>query len=137
MIKGEHSLLPLIQTVFESGTTGELTDRQLLDRFAGRDREMAELCFGALIERHGPMVFNTCEAILHDRHDAEDAFQATFLVLTRKARSLCVRESLGPWLFQVACRVAASARSARAATPHSRTRSGQDGRVGHGGQDLG
>ena len=91
---------------------GELTDRQLLERFAGSDREMAEPCFAALIKRHGPMVLHTCQAILHDRHDAEDAFQATFLVLARKARSLWIRDSLGPWLFEVACRVAACARSA-------------------------
>jgi len=112
MIKGEHSLLHYIQTMFESGTMVELTDRQLLERFAGRDREMGEPCFAALIKRHGPMVFHACQAILHDRHDAEDAFQATFLVLARKARSLWIRDSLGPWLFEVACRVAASARSA-------------------------
>ena len=73
---------------------------------------MAELSFAALIKRHGPMVFRTSQAILRDRHDAEDAFQATFLVLARKARSLWIGDSLGPWLFQVACRVAACARSA-------------------------
>jgi DNA-directed RNA polymerase specialized sigma24 family protein len=114
MIKGEHSFLQHIQTIFESGTIAALTDQQLLEGFAGRDGEPTELCFDALIKRHGPMVLRTCQAILHDRHDAEDAFQATFLVLARKARSLWVRESLGPWLFEVACRVAACARSATA-----------------------
>jgi RNA polymerase sigma factor (sigma-70 family) len=112
MVKGEHSLLHHIQTIFESGTVADLSDRQLMERFAGRDRETAELCFAALIKRHGPMVFRTCQAVLRDRHDAEDAFQATFLVLARKARSLWVQDSLGPWLFEVASRVAASARSA-------------------------
>ncbi len=112
MIKGEHSLLHSIQTIFESGTMGELTDQQLLERFADPDREMADRCFAALIKRHGPMVLHTCHAILHDRHDAEDAFQATFLVVARKAPSLWIRDSLGPWLFEVAFRVAACARSA-------------------------
>jgi RNA polymerase sigma factor (sigma-70 family) len=112
MIQREHSLLQHIQTIFESGTIGELSDRQLLERFTSSDRETAELCFSALIKRHGPMVFRTSQAILRDPHDAEDAFQATFLVLARKARSLWIRDSLGPWLFQVACRVAACARSA-------------------------
>jgi RNA polymerase sigma factor (sigma-70 family) len=112
MIKSEHSLLHYIQTIFESGTMGELTDRQLLERFAVGDREQAEPYFAALIKRHGPMVLHTCQSILHDRPDAEDAFQATFLVLARKARSLWIRDSLGPWLFEVACRVAACARSA-------------------------
>jgi RNA polymerase sigma factor (sigma-70 family) len=112
MIKGEHSLLHCIQTIFESGTIGDLTDRELLERFAGHDRAMAELCFAALIKRHGPLVFRTCQAILHDRHEAEDAFQATFFVLARKARSLWIRDSLGPWLHEVSCRVASHGRSA-------------------------
>ncbi len=113
MERSEHSVLRHIQTIFESGTVGDLTDRQLLDRFVGRDRDMAELCFAALVERHGPMVLRTCQSILQNRHDAEDAFQATFLVLTRKARSLWIRDSLGPWLFQVARRVAGCARTER------------------------
>jgi RNA polymerase sigma factor (sigma-70 family) len=111
MLKREHSVLQHLQTIFESGTVGDLTDRQLLERFGGRDPEMAELCFATLVERHGPMVLRTCQSILQNRHDAEDAFQATFLVLSRKARSLWIRDSLGPWLFQVARRVAGSARS--------------------------
>jgi DNA-directed RNA polymerase specialized sigma24 family protein len=98
--------------IFESGTIGELTERQLLDLFVGRDREMAESCCAVLIQRHSPMVFHACQAILHDPHDAEDTFQATFLLLIRKARSLWIRESLGPWLFHFACRVSASTRSA-------------------------
>ena len=57
------------------------------------------------------MVWRACVAIVHDEHEAEDAFQATFLVLVRKARSLWVRDSLGPWLFQVACRTASCLRT--------------------------
>src|SRR5262249_26093058 len=87
-------------------------DRQLLEQFTGRDKPTAELAFAALVQRHGPMVFRTCCEILRHRHEAEDAFQATFLVLACRAGSLWVQDSLGPWLFQVASRVAACAHSA-------------------------
>jgi RNA polymerase sigma factor (sigma-70 family) len=103
-----------LQTLFDAGTIGELTDGQLLKWFATRDGEAAELAFSALVERHGPMVLRTCRSVLHDSHDAEDAFQATFLVLVKKARRLWVRDSLGPWLHQVAYRVSSSARAGAA-----------------------
>src|SRR5436309_2721002 len=60
------------------------------------------------------MVLRVCRSLLRDEHEAHDAFQATFLVLVRRAGTLRVRDSLGPWLHQVACRVAACARSAAA-----------------------
>ena len=101
-----------LRTLFTLGTIGDLTDGQLLERFTVREAEVAELAFGALVERHGPMVLRVCRAVLRDPHEAEDAFQATFLVLVSKARSLWVKDSLGPWLQQVAFRVASSARSA-------------------------
>ena len=72
----------------------------------------AELAFSALVERHEAMVWRVCLAIMRDEHEAEDAFQATFHVLVRKARSLWVRDSLGPWLHQVACRTASCLRTA-------------------------
>ncbi len=100
-----------LQRLFELGTTGELTDGQLLERFATRDGESAEMAFAALVERHGPMVLRTCRSVLRDEHAAEDAFQATFLVLVQKAHGLWVRDSLGPWLHQVACRVSSCARA--------------------------
>jgi RNA polymerase sigma factor (sigma-70 family) len=102
--------------LFESGAVGGLTDRQLLERFLTRDGETAERAFAVLVERHGPMVWRVCRRTLRDDHDAQDAFQATFLVLVCKAGSLRVRAqgSLGGWLHAVACRVAACARSARA-----------------------
>ncbi|HWE35156.1 MAG TPA: RNA polymerase sigma factor, partial [Isosphaeraceae bacterium] len=100
------------RTLFVEGAVGGLSDGQLLGRFAGRRGVEAEAPFAALVERHGPMVLRACRAILRDEHEAQDAFQATFLVLARKARSLWVRDSLGPWLHQVACRTAAAARSA-------------------------
>jgi RNA polymerase sigma factor (sigma-70 family) len=104
----------LLQTLFDAGTIGELTDGQLLERFATRDGEAAELAFSALVERHGPMVLRTCRGVLRDPNDAEDAFQATFLVLVEKARRLWVRDSLGPWLHQVAYRVSSRARAGAA-----------------------
>ena len=95
-----------------SGTIEELTDGQLLERFATGRGVGAELAFAALIERHGAMVLRVCRGILGDPHDSEDAFQATFLILVKKARGLWVRDSLGPWLHQVAYRTASCARQA-------------------------
>ncbi len=111
MKDGQRSFIEHIETLFDAGAIGEQTDRQLLERFTGRDRGAAELAFTALVKRHGPMVFRACRAILHDPHASEDAFQATFLVLARKATGLWVRGSLGPWLLSVACRVASAARA--------------------------
>jgi len=101
-------------TLLAIGTAGELTDGQLLERFATRAGDAAEHAFATLVERHGPMVLRVCRGVLFDPNDAEDAFQATFLVLVQKARSLWVCESLGPWLHQVALRTASCARSAAA-----------------------
>src|SRR5205085_6989931 len=99
-------------TLFNVGTIRELTDGQLLERFASDRGEAAELAFAALVERHGPMVLRVCRGVLADPDDTQDAFQATFLILVRKARALWVRDSLGPWLHQVAFRTASCARSA-------------------------
>src|SRR5205085_5925220 len=68
----------------------------------------------ALVRRHGPMVLGVCRRVLRDAHAAEDAFQATFLVLVRKAGSIRRRELLGNWLYGVACRTALEARAAAA-----------------------
>jgi len=107
----DRAILRQLRTLFDSGTVGGLTDGQLLERFARRPAEVAEAAFAALVERHGPMVLRVCRGVLVDPHEAEDAFQATFLVLVRKARALWVRDSLGPWLHQVAYRTASCARS--------------------------
>jgi len=101
-------------TLLAVGTAGELTDGQLLERFATRAGDAAEQAFATLVERHGPMVLLVCRGVLIDPNDVEDAFQATFLVLVQKARSLWVCDSLGPWLHQVALRTASCARSSAA-----------------------
>jgi RNA polymerase sigma factor (sigma-70 family) len=80
-----------------------LTDGQLLARFiASRD----EAAFAALVRRHGPMVLGVCRRILRHTQDAEDAFQAAFLVLARKANSVANRQAVGSWLYRVSCRIA-------------------------------
>ena len=80
-----------LRTLFNVGAVGELTDGQLLERFATDRGEAAELAFAVLVERHGPMVLRVCRGVLGDAHDAQDAFQATFLVLVqaRPGRSGC------------------------------------------------
>jgi RNA polymerase sigma factor (sigma-70 family) len=101
-----------IRRLFVEGTVSGLGEGALLDRFLAR-RDAA--AFEALVARHGPMVLGVCRRLLRDPHDVDDAFQATFLVLVRKGGSLRRRDALGPWLYGVAYRVAARARS-RAAT---------------------
>src|SRR5437868_6056533 len=86
-------------------------DAQLLERFAARRDEAA---FAALVRRHGPMVLNVCRSVLHHEQDAEDAFQATFLVLARKADSIRQPEAVAGWLYEVAYHVAVKAQAAAA-----------------------
>ena len=105
-------VLRQLSTLFNVGAIRELTDGQLLERFSTSRGEAAELAFEALVERHGEMVLRVCRAQLGNPHDTQDAFQATFLILVQKARSLWIRDSLGPWLHQVAIRTASCARAA-------------------------
>jgi RNA polymerase sigma factor (sigma-70 family) len=97
---------------------GALTDTELLQRFLDRRDEAA---FEVLVWRHGLMVLGLCQRLLHDVHAAEDAFQATFLALAREAGRVARRESVGSWLYTVACRVAlkAKGRAARRAARES------------------
>ncbi len=88
----------------------ELSDDQLLGRFNARRDDSAEAAFAALIRRHGPMVWRVCDQILANRHAAEDAFQACFLVLARKSGSIRQPELLGNWLYGVALRTAREAK---------------------------
>jgi RNA polymerase sigma factor (sigma-70 family) len=126
-----------LRQLFGAGSGVGLTDSQLLERFASTDRrgehaaEDAEAAFELIMARHGPTVLAVCRQVLGDGHDAEDAFQATFVVLVRRATSLHVREfrSLGAWLHGVAYRTALKARKsagrrlareARVARPEAR-----------------
>jgi RNA polymerase sigma factor (sigma-70 family) len=101
---------PQLQTLFVLGSPSDLTDGQLLERFAVGDGQASSLAFEALIDRHGSMVLRVCRGVLGDRHDAQDAFQATFLILVKKAGSIRDRDSLACWLHGVALRVASHAR---------------------------
>jgi RNA polymerase sigma factor (sigma-70 family) len=90
---------------------GGLPDAHLLGCFIERQDEAAA---AALVQRHGPMVWGVCRRILHNDHDAEDAFQATFLVLVRRAASITPREMVGNWLYGVAHQTALKARAMKA-----------------------
>ena len=105
----ECGVVHQLERLFNHGTVVGLTEAQLVDRFAAAGDGAA---FEALVERHGPMVLGVCRQILRDPNDVDDAFQATFLVLVRKAGSLRRQDLLGNWLYGVACRVALRSRSA-------------------------
>ncbi len=119
------STLRQIRTLFELGTLGGLTDAQLLELFLTRSGDDAEDAFAALVHRHGPMVLGVCRRMLTNSHDAEDAFQATFLILARRAASIGRRERLANWLYGVAVRTAKEARR-RAARRQARERRAMD-----------
>ena len=105
-----NALARPLRALWDVGVVGGLSDGQLLDRFATGSSESVEPAFQALVERHGPMVLRVCRRVLDDPHDADDAFQATFLVLLRRARSVRNRASLASWLHGVAMRIAARAK---------------------------
>ena len=122
-----------LRQLFGPGSGVGLTDSHLLDRFASAARhgqhaaDDAEAAFETILARHGPTVLSVCRQLLRDGHAAEDAFQATFLVLARRATSLHMRDrsSLGPWLHGVAYRTALKARksaSRRLAREHRTAR---------------
>src|SRR5438128_1743060 len=107
-------ILHRLRTWADARTAQDLTDGQLLDRFTRRHEEAA---FAILLQRHGPLVLGLCRRLLPSLHDAEDAFQATFLVLARKAKSIRKQESLGSWLYGVAYRIAGKAREKQRKRP--------------------
>jgi RNA polymerase sigma factor (sigma-70 family) len=111
MAAGPDTLLRYIHRLVVRPESDEASDAALLARFIAESDERA---FAALVGRHGPLVLQVCRRVLGDGEDAEDAFQATFLVLARKAAAVRHREALSAWLHGVAHRVALKARSARA-----------------------
>ena len=94
-----------MEDLLETGSVAGLSDGDLLERFAARRDDAAEAAFAALVSRHGPMVRGVCRRLLADPHDAEDAFQATFLILARKAGAIRRPERLASWLYGTAYRV--------------------------------
>lgn len=109
MARSLHTLIHYLRHRIPHGGDAALTDAQLLERWIGRHDPAA---FELMLWRHGPMVLNTCRRLLPCREDVEDAFQATFLVLVRKAGSIRRREALAAWLHRIACRIAGRARAA-------------------------
>jgi RNA polymerase sigma factor (sigma-70 family) len=118
---GESSrqVLRQLNTLFQCGVAGPLSDEELLEQFVAGTQESAEAAFTALVDRHGAMVLGVCRRVLGNRHAAEDAFQATFLVLARKAPEIARRELFVSWLYGVARRAAMDAR-ARTARQHAK-----------------
>ena len=99
-----------VHRVLNLGAVGMMPDAQLLEWFVSERDQSAEAAFEELMNRHGPMVFGVCRRVLHDPHDAEDAYQAAFLVLAKRAGSIRQKHSVASWLFGVAHRVAIRAR---------------------------
>jgi RNA polymerase sigma factor (sigma-70 family) len=112
MVTGRlRGVIRTLRKVSLSANSPPLTDGELLQLFISRRDESA---FEALLRRHGPMVLATCRRLLVNAHDAEDAFQATFLILVRKATSIVPRDMVGNWLYGVACRAALKVKTAAA-----------------------
>ncbi|WP_152049416.1 RNA polymerase sigma factor [Tautonia marina] len=101
-------------TLFGGGSGLGMSDGQLLERFVTREGTRAERAFEILVERHGPMVQRVARSIVSDRDLADDAFQTVFVTLAKRARSLWVRDSIGPWLHAVTVRVATRMRNDQA-----------------------
>src|SRR5262245_12207173 len=104
----QSPVLRFIHRMADAGDCQYVPDRDLMERFR---RSKDESAFAVLVERHGPRVLGVCRRILRSSHEVDDAFQATFLVLVRKAGSLCRQDLLGPWLYGVAVRTALKART--------------------------
>jgi RNA polymerase sigma factor (sigma-70 family) len=107
-----HSLIRYLRRASAVGDNPAVSDVRLVERFLSQGDESA---FELLVWRHGAMVLGVCRRVLGDAHEAEDAFQAAFLVLARKAASAARHRSVGGWLYTVAYRVALRARARRAA----------------------
>jgi RNA polymerase sigma factor (sigma-70 family) len=108
-----------LRTLYRCGVVSQLSDEQLLAQFVARRDGSEEELFAELVRRHAPMVLGVCRRVLGDAHEAEDAFQATFLVLARKAAAVAQREKVAAWLYGVAVRTSKEARN-RAARRRAR-----------------
>jgi hypothetical protein len=99
-MNGAHRshVLDGLGSLFEGGTTSGLDDNDLLERYLSRAESTSEAAFAAIVKRHGTMVHRVCRGVLTQWHDADDAFQATFLILARKASSIRAGGSLASWL---------------------------------------
>lgn len=116
------SLQSSLVRVFMDGTMTGMSESQLLERFLTQGDELA---FEAIVRRHGPMVLAVCRRILSDPNDIDDAFQATFLILVEKGRSIRDHAVLGTWLHGVARRVAVRGRTS-SRRRQTRERAGSD-----------
>jgi RNA polymerase sigma factor (sigma-70 family) len=94
-----------LKVLLEDGSLAGLSDGQLLTRFLDAPQPVSEMAFALLVERQGPMVLRVCRDLLRDPHDAEDAFQAVFLVLARRAAAIRKEDAVGCWLYGVARRI--------------------------------
>ncbi len=131
-----NSTSRLIEGLFGDGSAAGMTDEQLLARFTARRDPAAEQAFEILVQRHGPMVLAVCRSSVHDLHDAEDAFQATFLVLARKAAKLnepALRWALGLTQWPVTRRRRADGAVADREAHTKRSRRGRARRRSGGG----
>jgi RNA polymerase sigma factor (sigma-70 family) len=111
-----HGFLQQLRRCAGAESSGALSDAELLDRYLTQHDDSA---FEVLVWRHGGMVLGVCRRILRGTQDIEDAFQATFLTLVRRASTISKREALGSWLYKVAYRIALAAQAQAAKRPAS------------------
>ena len=110
MSLGQSQAVPKpLQFLLETGSMAGMPDAQLVERFAASRDAAGEAAFALLVSRHGPMVLGACRQLLDEPHTAEDAFQAVFMVLARRAGSIRRPDLLAPWLHGVATRIARKA----------------------------
>ena len=108
MPRGQSQVVPKpLRELLDTGSMAGTTDGQLVERFAASRDSGGEAAFAALVSRHGPMVMGVSRHLVGDPHAADDVFQAVFLVLARRARSIRQPELLGPWLHGVTTRISA------------------------------
>src|SRR3954451_14830783 len=124
-------ILQMIRRVLEGGRMRQLSDQALLGEFTERGDEAA---FQALLSRHGPMILSVCRNVLGSEADAEDAFQATCVILVRKAAAIRKKASVASWLHGVAYRTALKARARAVAREKRESRT--PGRAASAPDDL-